>query len=106
LFIVKDGVLVTAPVAAGVLPGVTRALVMRLARKIADVQEARITTADLLDSDEAFLTASSIEIVPIVAAGRRRAGGGKPGPLTRELQRRYRGFVSRRVGIPVEDLGE
>jgi branched-chain amino acid aminotransferase len=106
LFVVKNGALHTEPVGAGVLPGVTRALVMKLATRIARVRETGITSDDLRHCDEAFLTASSIEIVPIVAIGKRRAAGGTPGPLTRELQRRYRLHVARRVGLRVADLGD
>jgi len=106
LFIVKNGTLYTEPVAAGVLPGVTRALVMKLAARIARVRETAITSDDLRRCDEAFLTASSIEIVPIVAIDKRRAAGGKPGPITRELQRRYRLHVARRLGLRVDDLGD
>jgi branched-subunit amino acid aminotransferase/4-amino-4-deoxychorismate lyase len=106
LFIVKKGTLCTEPVGAGVLPGVTRALVMKLAARVVEVRERRITSDDLRTADEAFLTASSIEIVPIVASGRRRAAGGKPGPLTRELQRRYRMHVAKRLDLAFDDLGD
>jgi len=106
LFIVKDGTLRTAPIAAGVLPGVTRALVMKIAARVARVRETEITSDDLLHCDEAFLTASSIEIVPIIAIGKRRVAGSRPGSLTRELQRRYRLNVARRLGLRVDDLGD
>jgi D-amino acid aminotransferase len=106
LFVVKKGVFFTPAVAQGVLPGVTRAIVMRLARALGPVREEPIADTALLASDEAFLTATSLEIVPIVRAGGRKAGSGRPGPLTRELQRRYRALVARRVGMDVADLGE
>ena len=106
LFIVKGTTLYTTPVIAGVLPGVTRAMVSRLAASFAHVHEVRITTADLLRCDEAFITASSIELVPVIAADGRKVGGGRPGALTRELQTRYRRYVARRIGLPVEELGD
>jgi branched-subunit amino acid aminotransferase/4-amino-4-deoxychorismate lyase len=106
LFVVRGRTVMTPPIAAGILPGVTRAIVLRLARRVATVKEARITNATLLASDEAFLTSTSIEIVPIVRIGRRRAAGGRPGPLTRELQDRYRRHVAKRLGMDVAQLGE
>jgi len=106
VFVVRNSTLVTPPVADGVLPGVTRAIVLEIAKRIADVREARITTEDLLDAEEAFLTSTTIEIVPIVRVRKRRAGGGCAGVLTRELQRRYRRRVARRVGLSEDELGE
>jgi D-amino acid aminotransferase len=105
LFVVRSGTFFTPPVAAGVLPGVTRAIVMRLAAKLGPVREERIPDRGLRTADEAFLTATSLEIVPIVRVDRRKAAGGKPGPLTRELQRRYRALVARRLGMDVTELG-
>ncbi len=106
VFLIESGKLVTPPVAAGLLPGVTRAIVLRLARRALRVAEERIDVARLWAADEAFLTSTSIEIVPIVRAGRRRIGDGRPGPYTRELQRRYRAFVAERVGLDAAALGE
>jgi branched-subunit amino acid aminotransferase/4-amino-4-deoxychorismate lyase len=104
-FVVRRGTLYTTPVAEGILPGVTRALTLRLADRLVPVVERRLRERDLLAADEAFLTSSSIEVVPVTRVGRRPIGHGRPGPLTRELQRRYRELVSRRLGIPVTDLG-
>lgn len=105
-FIVKRGRLVTTPIDNGVLPGVTRKIVMRLAGRVADIQERRITEKDLFGADEAFLTSSSIEVVPIVHAGGRKISDGTPGPVTRELQKKYRAHVARRLRLPVGELGE
>ena len=105
LFIVKRGRLLTTPVQAGVLPGVTRAIVLKLARRCADVQERRLTADDLANADEVFLTSSSIEIVPVTRTSRRRLAGGAVGELTCELQARYRRTVARRTGLPVDELG-
>lgn len=104
-FIVHRGKLHTTPVAEGVLPGVTRALTLGLAEGLIPVVERRITERDLFAADEAFLTSSSIEVVPIVRVGKKRIGNGRPGELTRELQRRYRRMVARRLGMPVDELG-
>ncbi len=104
-FVVRSGKLYTTPVAEGILPGVTRALTLGLADGLLPVLERRITERELLAADEAFLTSSSIEVVPIVRAGKKRIGNGRPGAITRELQRRYRRMVARRLGMPVEELG-
>jgi D-alanine transaminase len=104
-FIVQRGKLHTTPVAEGILPGVTRALTLGLAAGLLPIVERRITERDLFAADEAFLTSSSIEVVPIVRVGKKRIGNGRPGERTRELQRRYRRMVARRLGMPVEELG-
>ncbi len=106
IFIVRRGRLLTSPVAAGVLPGVTRGLVLRIAGKVVETRETRLRDSDLLGADEAFLTSSTIEVLPVVRVGRRRIGDGRPGPLTRELQRRYRELVARRLDLPVDRLGD
>jgi len=102
----KSGRLLTTPVTAGILPGVTRATVMRLARRLAPVVERRIAVDDLLGADEVFLTSSTIEVVPIVRVTKRAIAGGRIGELTRELQIRYRRNVARCFGVSVDDLGE
>ncbi len=106
LFMVRRGVVKTAPISAGLLPGVTRRKTLRLARRVASVAEERFTVADLLAADEVFLTASSIEVVPVVRVGKKKIAGGKPGPVTLEIQRRYREEVARKLGLPIEQLGE
>jgi len=104
-FVVRRGKLHTTPVAEGILPGVTRALTIGLADGLVPLVERRITERELLAADEAFLTSSSIEVVPIVRVGKKRIGDGRPGEITRALQRRYRRMVARRLGMPVEELG-
>ncbi len=106
IFVVRRGRLFTSPLAAGVLPGVTRGLVLRIAEKITEVRETRLRESDLLQADEAFLTSSTIEVLPVVRVDRRPLGGGRPGELTRELQKRYRQLVARRLDLPVERLGD
>ena len=104
-FVVRGGKLHTTPVAEGILPGVTRAITLGLADALIPVVERRLRERDLAAADEMFLTSSSIEIVPIVRVGKRRIGDGRPGEITRELQRRYRRLVARRLVMPVEELG-
>jgi D-amino acid aminotransferase len=103
-FVVKNGRLITTPVDDGVLPGVTRAFVMRVAKRLSVVEQRRVTTDDLITADEMFLTSSTVEIAPIVGVDRRRIRDGRPGELTRELQERYRALIARRTGLSVEEL--
>ncbi|MFT4569492.1 MAG: D-alanine transaminase [Hyphomicrobiaceae bacterium] len=105
VFIVKNGKVITTPVLDGVLPGVTRAMVLRIARRRADVIERRFKVEDMWNADEIFLTSTSIEIVPVVRVGRRQVASGAVGALTKQLQESYRAMVARRVGLKVTELG-
>jgi D-amino acid aminotransferase len=95
LFIVRGKRLMTSPL-GGILPGVTRGLVMDLARAngIA-VVEREITTTDLRLADEAFLTSSMIEIMPVVSVDAAPLATGRPGPMTGKLQKLYAAAVQR-----------
>lgn len=104
-FVVKRGKLYTTPVEVGILPGVTRAMTLALAERMLPVVERRITEKELVGADEVFITSSSIEVVPVVRAGGKRIAGGKPGEVTRELQRRYRAMVAHKLGMCVDELG-
>ena len=95
LFLVERGRLVTPVAAGGLLVGVTRDLVVRLARRAGlVVREERVTAARLRRAAEVFLTASTVEIMPVVRLDGRRVGAGRPGPITLALQERYRAAVS------------
>jgi len=86
IFIARGGSLATPPVTAGILPGITRAVVMELARGAGiPLQERDITPTELLTSDEAFLTGTGAEIVPVAAVSGVRIGSAVPGPLTRRI---------------------
>lgn len=95
LFLVERGVLVTPPAAGGILGGVTRDLVLRLARRAGlVVREEPIHAVELRRAAEVFVTASTIEILPVVRLDGRRVGGGRPGPVTGTLQAAYRRMVA------------
>jgi branched-subunit amino acid aminotransferase/4-amino-4-deoxychorismate lyase len=104
-FVVKRGKLYTTPIDVGILPGVTRAMTLGIAKKLLPVVERRLSECDLFAADEVFITSSSIEVVPVLRAGGRRIANGKPGEVTRELQRRYRLLVARKLGMSVAELG-
>lgn len=90
LFAVRQGVLWTPPV-GGILPGITRGIVLGLAPEAnLRVVERQISPADLLRSSEVFLTSSLSEILPVVQVDGTHIGGGRPGPVTRKLQSMYK----------------
>jgi branched-chain amino acid aminotransferase len=94
VFIVRDGQLQTPPTSAGLLEGITRATVIRLARELGiEVQEKELERMDLYSADECFLTGTGAEVIPVISIDQRPVGNGKPGPLTRNLIRAYRDFV-------------
>jgi branched-chain amino acid aminotransferase len=91
LFIVKDGAALTPPIDAGLLPGITREFLFEVGRDHGiSVREAVLKDADLFGADEAFLTSTTREVVPIVKVDDRHIGAGKPGPVTRALLDGYR----------------
>lgn len=90
VFIVKNCVIYTPPRTSGILPGITRARVMRLAEELGyKVVERDITPAELLTADEIFLTGTAASIVPVVKISGRVVGNGKPGPITRKLAEKF-----------------
>ena len=96
LFVVERGTLVTPPVTGGILPGVTRTLVIRVARAAGiPVREETIPVARLRRAAEVFVTASTIEVLPVVRIDGRRVGAGRPGPATVRLGERYAAAVAR-----------
>ncbi len=90
LFIVKEEQLLTPPLSAGALHGVTRRVVIDLALESGlKVSEPNLTRYDLFNADECFLTGSGAELVPVVKIDGRVIGTGKPGLVTRSLVEQY-----------------
>lgn len=91
IFIVHRGALVTPPAWQGILRGVTRDLVIELAGQAGlTVREEPINRYDVYTADEAFLTGTAAEIVPIRSLDGRVVGAGPIGPVTRDLMNRFR----------------
>jgi branched-chain amino acid aminotransferase len=91
IFLVRNGVLLTPPLEAGILEGVTRDAVIEIARDSdIEVHELPITKHDVYIADECFLTGTAAEIVPVVKVDSRTIGTGKPGPVTRDLEKRFK----------------
>ncbi|MBV9623224.1 MAG: branched-chain amino acid transaminase [Acidobacteria bacterium] len=94
VFIVRHGVLQTAPLGNSVLPGITRDSVLKLARDLGiPVVEAGVPRELLYIADEAFFTGTAAEITPIRSIDRIPVGDGTVGPLTSLLQREFFGIV-------------
>ena len=90
LFIVKAGQLLTPPLSAGALYGITRGVVMEQAAAAGmPVAETNLTRYDLFNADECFLTGTGAEIVPVTKIDGRTIGSGRPGKTTRMLVKRY-----------------
>jgi len=90
VFAVRAGELHTPPPEAGILPGVTRAFVLRMARDLGiTAEESALRPQALAGAGEAFLTSSLAGIVPLVRLDGEPIGSGAPGPVTRRLQRAY-----------------
>jgi branched-chain amino acid aminotransferase len=101
VFIVKRGQIFTPPITAGALRGITRSVVFEIAAETGiRVTEADITRHDVFIADEAFLTGTAAEVVPLVKADGRPIGTGKPGPITARMIARFR-ELTRETGTPI-----
>lgn len=91
IFIIKNGVLKTPPVDAGILEGITRNAVIKLAEESGiKVEQSPFTRHDIFVADECFLTGSAAEVIPVVALDGREIGTGKPGPITKDLNEKFK----------------
>jgi len=101
IFLVKDGHLSTPPLSAGALHGITRGVVMDLARQNGlAVSEPDVTRYDLFNADECFLTGTGAEIIAVVKIDGRIIGNGRPGPVTGRLIKRYH-ELTKATGEPI-----
>ena len=90
VFIVKDDIVYTPPVESGSLEGITRQVVIKLAREEGfSVVETNLTKFDLYVCDEFFLTGTAAEVIGIVEIDGRVVGDGKPGPITTKLREKF-----------------
>lgn len=101
LFIIKNNRVITPPLWSGVLDGITRRELLRVAVEQGfETAEEPITAHDLYTSDECFCTATRIEVLPIVWIDGRQIGGGLPGPITVDLMEAYI-ELAKREGTPI-----
>ena len=95
IFLVYKGELITPPISASILPGITRDTVITLAKELGySVREEMIPRSMLYIADELFFTGSAAEITPIRSVDHIKIGEGKRGPVTKKLQDRFFGMMS------------
>ena len=100
LFLVKGGALLTAPIEAGLLPGITREIIQTLANgEKVPIKEGHYTTQDFYSADEAFLSSTLMELMPVVEVDGKKIADGAPGTVTKKLHAAYRKLVARELGL-------
>lgn len=101
LFIIKHGELITPLISDGALDGITRSVILEIARKLEiKVVERSITRYDIFVADECFLTGTAAEVIPAVSLDRRVIGDGKPGPLTKKILAEFQALANC-TGTPI-----
>jgi len=94
IFLVTGGVLITPPVSAGILVGVTRSVAISLAKRAGiELFERDVTPEELKSADEIFLTGTAAEIMAVTKVDETVIGDGKPGPVTMQLLKAFRAFI-------------
>jgi branched-chain amino acid aminotransferase len=94
VFVVRDGAVWTPPISAGILAGITRDSVMRVARDLGvEVREETLPREFLYAADEVFFTGTAAEITPVRNIDGIAVGEGRPGPVTRAIQDQYMGIA-------------
>lgn len=101
IFMIHKGRIITPPIVAGALPGITMATVQDIAAKMGHpVEERFFSRAEMFIADEMFLTGTAAEVVPIIKLDGRVIGDGKPGKITKELIRKFKEVVNSE-GTPI-----
>lgn len=95
VFMVKDGRILTPPVYLGALKGITRGVIIEVAKKLGyPMEEQPFTLHDVYSADELFFTGTAAEVVPVIKVDGRVIGEGKPGPITLHLLEEFRKVVT------------
>jgi len=99
LFVGRGGALQTPPLSAGILAGITREVVLELVASLGiSCREEPLRLSDLVSADEAFLTSTTREVVPVREVDASAIGGGTPGPLTRRVMEAFRAYAPLHCG--------
>ena len=102
IFILRNGRLITPPISAGALCGITREVVFEIAAEMGiPVTEPEVTRYDIFTADECFLTGTAAEIIPVVKLDGRPIGTGHPGEVTARLIKRFR-ELTHSTGTPID----
>lgn len=98
LFLVRDGIVYTSGLASGILSGITRDSVMRIAQDLGyEVREQTLPREMLYIADELFFSGTAAELSPIRSVDRIQVGHGKPGPITRAIQEQFMGIATGKI---------
>ena len=98
IWMVKDNKVYTPPLSSGLLDGITRKTILVLAKKSGlIVEQKNLTPDDLINADEAFLTATTKEVVPIARVNNAPIGMGEPGKVTLSILKLYRAFIQEQL---------
>jgi branched-chain amino acid aminotransferase len=90
VFVVRDGVLMTPPASDAILPGITRDSVIALARDLGiEVREVHLPREVVYIADEVFFVGTAVEVTPVRSVDKITVGDGKPGPVTRAIQKAF-----------------
>jgi len=96
VFVVQDGKIRTPPISAGALDGITRNVVIKLARQYGiEVAEQNLTRYDLYAADEVFLTGTAAEVIGVVEIDGRKIGTGRPGTITKVLLEKFEEYTQK-----------
>lgn len=94
IFLLKGNTLLTPSEESGILPGITRKVVLEMAEKMGlNAGEREIRPEEIYNADEAFLTNSLMEVMPLVEVDKKAIGNGLPGKITREVRKNYQKLV-------------
>ncbi len=100
IFLIQDKVVRTPHASCGILKGVTRDTVVELAKEAGyQVEETFLTPFDVFTADEAFLTGTAAEVIPMISLDGKKIGCGTPGDVTRDLMQRFRAHTSTGVAF-------
>jgi D-alanine transaminase len=103
VFIVKNNHVITPPLSANILPGITRHLVIELLRKnTISVEEKMITLDELNRADEIWLTGSVLEIAPVILLDKHQVGDGKVGAIYPQVIQWYRNNIEKKLSVSYE----
>ncbi len=101
VFLIKRGRIMTPPITAGALRGITRSVVFDIAAELGfKISEIDLTRHDVYIADEAFLTGTAAEVIPMIRADGRVIGNGEPGAITTRMIARFR-ELTRETGTPI-----